>query len=87
MALTTGDQQIENPPRIRPSVHIVSQEDVHSPGGRMRLKVGIDLREQLSQQIGTAMHIPDGIYPYALRELRQSPSSRGRLRVQHLDRP
>jgi hypothetical protein len=84
MALTAGDQQIENPAGIRPPIDIVSQKDVHRPGRRMGLKVGIDLREQLSQQIGAAVHISNGIHPYALRELRQSSSSRGRLRVQHL---
>jgi hypothetical protein len=53
----------------------------------MRLEVGIDLREQLNQQIGTAVHISDGIHPYALRDLRESSSSLGRQRVPHLDLP
>src|SRR5229473_686917 len=85
MALTAGDQQIENPPGIRPPIDIVSQKDVHSPGRGMRLKVGIDLREQLSLQIGTAVHISDRIHPYALRDLRESSSSLRRQRGPHLD--
>src|SRR6266849_10317388 len=84
MTLTARHEQIEHLPGVRPAIDIVSQKDVDSPGHRMRLKVGIDLREQLSQQIGTAVHVSDGIHSDTLRDPRQSFSAPGRQRVPHL---
>jgi hypothetical protein len=42
-----------------------SQKDVDSPERRPLQKVRIDLGEQLRQEIGTAVHVSDGIRPDA----------------------
>lgn len=84
MALTARHQQIEHLPGVRPAVNVISQKDVGSPGDRMLFEVGIDFREQLRQQIGTAVHVSDRIHPHALRDSRQSLSAPRRQRIPHV---
>jgi hypothetical protein len=50
----------------------------------MLFEVGIDFREQLRQQIGTAVHVSDRIHPHALRDSRQSLSAPRRQRIPHV---
>src|SRR5229473_671793 len=87
MPLTARHQQIKNPAGIRPPVDVVSQKDLDCAGRWMRLKVGIDLGEQLSQQIGSAVHVSDRIQSRASRDPRQSFPALGRQRAPHLDPP
>jgi hypothetical protein len=67
MTLAARQQQIEHPSEVRSAIDIVSQKDVDRRGRRMRLEVSINLREQLSQQIGTAVHVTDGIHSQTFR--------------------
>jgi hypothetical protein len=54
-------QQVDDLPRIRATVNVVTEKDLNRVSGRLYFEIVVDAYEKLGQQIGTPVYVSDDI--------------------------
>src|ERR1700694_2031648 len=68
MGAAARDDEIDDLLRSRPPIDVIAEKNLKHPRPRIVGKVGVDRGEQFRQQIGTPMHIPDGVDAQPVRQ-------------------
>jgi hypothetical protein len=54
-------QQVDDSPRVRSAIDVITEEDLNCIGYRARPEILVDTREKLCQEVGAPVYISDGI--------------------------
>jgi hypothetical protein len=54
-------QQVDDLPRVRAAVDVITEEDLNWVGDRPCFEIVIDAHKKLGQQIGAPVYVSDGI--------------------------